>query len=186
MCNFSDEIAELMAPLKSLLKKGTVFQWLPEYEDAFQKIRTHLSSERTLAYYSPERRTRLISDASRLFGIGFVLKQEQANGDWKPVQAGSRFLTEAESRYAMCELELLGITWACTKTAMFIEGLPRERFQIWTDHAPLVPILEKQALPDITNKRLQRLKMKLNHLTFETIWIKGTENVEADTLSRHP
>ena len=69
---------------------------------------------------------------------------------------------------------------------MFIEGLPRERFQIWTDHAPLVPILEKQALPDITNKRLQRLKMKLNHLTFETIWIKGTENVEADTLSRHP
>jgi hypothetical protein len=49
-----------------------------------------------------------------------------------------------------------------------------------------VPILENQKLPDIANKRLQRLKMKLEHLTFTTHWIKGKDNIEADTLSRHP
>ena len=186
LCNFSDTIAEILCPLKSLLKKGTQFQWLPEHEEAFQNAKQHLSSNKTLTYYCPKRKTRLISDASRLFGLGFVLKQQQDNGEWKPVQAGSRFITTAETNYAMCELELLGIVWACTKTRMFTEGLEKEQFEIWTDHSPLVSILDKQTLPEITNKRLQRLRMKIDHLTFTTKWVKGTENIEADCLSRHP
>ena len=28
--------------------------------------------------------------------------------------------------------------------------------------------------------------MKLDHLTFVTKWVKGTDNIEADCLSRHP
>ena len=186
ICNFSDEISELLAPLKSLLKKGVLFQWLPEHQAAFECAREHLASSKVLAYYSPSRQTRLIVDASRLNGLGFVLKQKQDDESWKPVQAGSRFLTPAETRYAMVELEMLAIAWACQKSRLFVEGLPRQQFEIWTDHAPLVPILEKQALPDISNKRLQRLKMKVDHLTFKTVWIKGTDNVEADALSQHP
>ena len=115
LCNFQDNIAQILAPLKPLLKKGTMFQWLPEHESAFAEAKQHLSSAKTLAYYSPSRPTRLISDASRLYGLGFVLKQQQEDGQWKPVQAGSRFITPAESRYAMCELELLGIAWAAKK-----------------------------------------------------------------------
>jgi hypothetical protein len=33
---------------------------------------------------------------------------------------------------------------------------------------------------------MQHLKMKVDHLTFETVWIKGKDNVKADALSRHP
>ena len=186
ICNFSEEISVLLAPIKSLLKKGVMFQWLPEHQSAFEAAREHLSSPKVLAYYSQRRQTRLVVDASRLNGLGFVLKQLQENGQWRPVQAGSRFLTSAETRYAMVELEMLAISWACAKTRIFTEGLSRSQFQIWTDHAPLVPILENQTLPDISNKRLQRLKMKVDHLTFETVWVKGIENVEADALSRHP
>jgi len=153
----------LLSPLKSLLKKGIKFTWLPEHQTAFEEARKHLSSSKTLAYYDPSRQTRLICDASRLFGLGFVLKQE-VDGVWKTVQAGSRFLSPAETRYAMIELELLAIAWAAKKTAMFIEGLPRSQLEIWTDHQPLVPILEKYSLPEIENKRLQRLKMKVMHL----------------------
>jgi hypothetical protein len=111
------------------------------------------------------------------------MKQQQDNREWKPVQAGSRSITKTVTNYAMCELELLGITWASTKTRMFIEGLEKEHFKVWTDHSPLVLILDKQTIPEITNKRLQRLKMKL---TFTTKWNKGTENTEFDSLSRHP
>ena len=181
-CNFSSEISELLAPLKSLLKKGTKFQWLPEYETAFQKAREHLSSPKVLAYYNPNRRTRLIADASRLNGLGFVLKQEVDPDVWKTVQAGSRFLTPAETRYAMIELELLAIAWACRKCAMFVEGLPRDQLEIWTDHQPLVPILSRYTLPEIENKRLQRLRMKVDHLQFTVKWVKGKDNVEADCL----
>ena len=130
--------------------------------------------------------TSLVVDASRLNGLGFVLKQQQEDESWRPVQAGSRFLTSAETPYAMVELEMLAIAWACAKTRVFTKGLPRSRFEIWTDHAPLVPILEKQTLPDIANRRLQRLKMKVEHLTFKTVWVKGSNNGEADALSRHP
>ena len=186
ICNFSDEISQLLAPLKSLLKKGVMFQWLPEHQEAFNLAREHLASPKALAYYDPSRQTRLVVDASRLNGLGFVLKQQQHGDNWKAVQAGSRFLTSAETRYAMIELEMLAIAWACQKTRIYIEGLPRTQFEIWTDHAPLVPILEKQSLPDIANKRLQRLKMKVEHLTFRTLWVKGVDNVEADALSRHP
>ncbi len=37
----------------------------------------------TLAYYDPTRLTALHTDASRLRGLGFILKQQQTNGDWK-------------------------------------------------------------------------------------------------------
>ncbi len=185
LCNSSDDIAKLLSPLKPLLKKGVKFDWLPEHQAAFDVARQHLSSAKTLTYYDPSRRTRLICDASRLFGLGFILKQE-VQGVWKPVQAGSRFLSSAESRYAMIELELLAIAWAAQKCAMFIDGLPRDRLEIWTDHQPLVPILERYSLPDIDNKRLQRLKMKITHLQYTIKWVKGKENIEADCLSRAP
>ncbi len=105
---------------------------------------------------------------------------------WNTVQAGSRFLSEAETRYAMIELELLAIVWAAQKTRMLIEGLSKKNFTIFTDHMPLVPILSKYSLPQITNKRLQRLRTKIDHLQFNITWIKGKDNSEADTLSRAP
>jgi hypothetical protein len=106
MCNFSDDISEALAPFKHLLKKGQKFEWNDDLQATFEAARRHLTSTKTLAFYRPDRKTRLITDASRLNGIGFVLKQE-IDGIWKPVQAGSRFLTETEGRYAMVELELL-------------------------------------------------------------------------------
>ncbi len=84
----------------------------------------------------------------------------------------------------MVELELLAICWAAKKCASFIDGLPLKNFEIWTDHAPLIPILNKYSLPEIENKRLQRLRAKLDHLQFTAVWIKGKDNTEADVLSR--
>ncbi len=95
-------------------------------------------------------------------------------------------MSPAETRYAMIELEMLAIAWAAKKCAMFIEGMPSSQLEIWTDHQPLVPILERYSLPEIENKRLQRLKMKIMHLQYRIKWVKGTDNVEADSLSRAP
>ncbi len=83
------------------------------HEQAFIKAREMLSSKKTLTYYNPKNQTQLKVDASRI-GLGFVLKQF-SNGMWNTVQAGSRFLSEAETRYAMIELELLAIVWAAQK-----------------------------------------------------------------------
>jgi hypothetical protein len=63
LCNFIDTIAEIMAQLKPLLKKGTPFVRLEEFEETFQKAKAHFSSKQTLSYYDAKKKTRLISDA---------------------------------------------------------------------------------------------------------------------------
>jgi hypothetical protein len=83
----------------------------------------------------------------------------------------------------MVELELLAICWAVKKCSNFIHGLPLKLFETCTDHAPLIPILNKYTLPEIENNRLQRLRAKLDHLQFHAVWIKGSDNTEADILA---
>jgi len=181
---FTDKIAEMANPLKSLLKKKVDYVWTGDHQEAFEKARTELADVRQLAYFDHRRPTRLYTDASRLNGLGFVVKQLQPDDQtWKIVQARSRFLSSAETRYAMVELELLAIAWACEKARPFLEGI---QFEIYTDHRPLIPILNDYALSEIENKRLQRLKMKLSCFTYKALWIDGKSNQEADALSRAP
>ena len=181
--HFTDTIAELTRPFHPLLKKKNDWIWTQEMSEAFVKTKSFLSTPAALAFYDHRRETRLFTDASRLNGLGFVLKQKQPDGYWKTVMAGSRYLTSAEERYAMVELELLAIAWACKKTATFTEGI---QFTIVTDHKPLIPILRDYSLAEIENKRLQRLRMKIDHLSYQVEWIKGADNKEADALSRAP
>ena len=82
-----------------------MFQFLPEHDVPFRAAREHLASSKTLAYYCPRWMTRLVVDASRLNGLGFVLKQKQDDGLWRAVQAGSRFLTSAASIQAIPSLD---------------------------------------------------------------------------------
>ncbi|XP_033127852.1 uncharacterized protein K02A2.6-like [Anneissia japonica] len=60
-----------------------------------------------------------------LLSIGYVLMQLHSDGTWKTVQAGSRHLSDTETRYAVIELELLGVEWAAQKCYNFLEGLPK-------------------------------------------------------------
>ena len=160
--SFTSQIAELSKPFHPLLKKANDWLWTVEMSKAFEMMKKFLSTPIALANYDHRCDTRLYTDASRLNGLGFVLKQKQDDGYWKTVQVGSQFLLSAEERYAMVELELLAIAWACKKAAAYVEGI---QFTIFTDHRPLIPILKNCSLAEIENKRLQRLRIKVDHLT---------------------
>ena len=84
-----------MPPFRPLLAKNAVFQWLPEHDHAFEKTKSRLASTRVLTYFAVKRATLLATDGCRLNGLGFFLLQ-MVDNVWKPVQAGSRFLTPAE------------------------------------------------------------------------------------------
>ena len=121
-------------------------------------------------------------DASRQ-GLGFVL-QQQSDDTWVMIQAGSRFLSDAESRYAIIELEVLAVAWAIMKCRLFLVGLPH--FRVITDHHPLVPILNTHRLDEIEDPRLQRIRTKIMAYNFTTEWVKGSLNTVPDALSRYP
>ena len=80
------------------------------------------------------------------------MQQQTAEGQWQLVQAGSRCLTDTESRYTVVELELLAVTWAIWKCRVFLMGM--QHFDVITDHNPLISILNNHRLDEIDNPRL--------------------------------
>ena len=104
-----------------------------------------------LVFFDSNRKTRLSTDASRQ-GLEFVLQQAQPGKTWALVQAGSCFLTGAESQYAVIKLELLAISWAVMKCRIFLARL--SHLKITSDHHPLMPILNSHCLDEVKNPRL--------------------------------
>ena len=182
-CNeFCPKIAELSQPLRPLLKPSNEFVWDQCHTEAFDSIRSALTSPPVLAYFKLDQPIRLETDASALNGLGFALWQHQDN-HWRLLQCGSRFLTDTESRYAIIELECLAVVWAAHKCALYLSGT---RFEVVTDHRPLIPILNSYSLDQIENPRLQRLVLKLRCFQLQARWQPGSKQAFADALSRHP
>lgn len=141
------------------------FVWGPDHDTAFQQAKQLLTKAPVLAYFDQSRETHLYTDASTL-GLGFLLLQRQHSegSDWRVVQAGSRFLTDTESRYAVIELECLAVAWAIKKYHLFLAGL--DHFMVITDHSPLIPILNSHRLDEIENPRLQHLRTRIMSYNF--------------------
>ena len=136
LADFSEDIVRTTEPLRTLLKPSNAFRWEDCRDTAFKNTKKVLLTTPVVAYYYPRHATSLHVVASRLHGLGFVLKQRQEGNSWRMVCAGSRYLSETESRYTMIEIEMLGITWAIGKCCVFLEGLPH--FEIVTNHRPLI------------------------------------------------
>jgi ribonuclease HI len=167
-----------------LKSKNKVLELNDEEERAFRETKLRLASPQTLAYYIPGRPVRMFTDAACTRGFGFVLQQLQPDNTWKPIQLGSRALTDAETRYAPIEAEITAITWALRQARKFLIGVPR--FNIYTDHRPLVSLINNKRLEEVENMRILRNLIKCQDFNMEVHYIKGSENVAADGLSRHP
>ena len=180
---FSSQLSKAAEPFRDLMKPKNAFLWTPAHNAAFEETKEVLCSPPVLAPFDPRLPTTLQTDASRLKRLGFALLQK--HGDtWKITQAGSRFTTDTELRYAMVELELLAVVWAIRKCRIYLQGLPH--FDVVVVHKPLESILNNQTMDMIDNPRIQRLKEKLSGYTFQTIWKKGKDHIIPDALSRTP
>ena len=88
-------------------------------------------------------------------------------------------MSDAETRYAQIEKEMLGITFACERFHQFIFGA---KIQAETDHKPLISIFHKP-LADCP-LRIQRLKLRVQRYDLEIMYTPGKFLVVADALSR--
>ena len=104
-------------------------------------------------------KTKIAADASS-FGLGAVVLQEEAPGDWKPVSFISRSMTGTKCKCAQIENEALAFTWGCERSSNYIVG---KSSSIETDHKPLVPLLMKHTI-DKSPPGLQCYKMRVMRL----------------------
>ena len=125
----------------------------------------------------------LVTDASRLHGLGYALLQKEPDGSQRLIKCGSCSLTPTQNNYATIELECLAIVWAVRKCRYYLHGLPL--FTVVTDHKPLVGIFNAN-LDKLENPRLLRMREKLTDYVFNLTWVAGKTHEIADALSRYP
>jgi hypothetical protein len=106
--------------------------WSENCEQAFNKLRTILTSEKILALPDFTKEFKLETDESN-YGVGAVLSQTIDDKERQDAYF-SKPLTKTQQNYSTPEKELLAIVQA---TEHFIQYLIGREFEVVTDHQPL-------------------------------------------------
>ena len=185
---FIKGFAAIAAPLHALkpsyTRRGegtTSFDWTPEADSAFLRLKEALVQAPVLAYPRFNQDFILEIDAS-LKGLGACLSQIDENGEVHPLAYASRGLRGSELKYrdySSFKLELLGLNWAVTEK--FGDLLMGHHCEVLTDNNPLAH-LETAKL----GATEQRWVAKLALYDISTKYRTGKSNKVADALSRHP
>jgi hypothetical protein len=173
VAKFIPDFATVCEPIRRLMRKDAEWEWSEDQQKSFQSLKNKLTDSKVMSYYSPEKKTEIVVDASPV-GLGAILTQED-----NVVCYASRALTDTESRYSQMEREALAIVWACEHFDMYVRGA--QHFTVITDHKPLEKIWQKTKPP----LRIERWGLRLQPYKLSIKYRPGSEN-PADYMSRHP
>ena len=179
---FLPDLAHATLHIRQLLKKSVDFVWSDKHQTEFERAKSLLCSTQLVKPFDCNLPTYLLTDASKLYGLGYMLLQYKGEVP-RVIKCGSTSLTDTQSRYATIELEMLGIQYAISSCQYYLLGC--QVFHVVTDHRPLLGIFKKD-LRDVTNARLQRLREKIVNYNFTVEWRPGKLHSIADALSRYP
>ena len=153
LVNFSgrsiSDLATKAEPLRRFTQKNVPFKWEKDQEKAFHELKKSLTDVDTLAYFSPNLKTKVIADASPV-GLGAVLLQEQGEGAWRAVCYASKSLSAVGRRYSQTEKEALALVWSVERFHVYLLG---REFELVTDHKPLDVIYSLKSKPSTRIER---------------------------------
>nr|VZH96034.1 unnamed protein product [Spirometra erinaceieuropaei] len=130
-----------------------------------------------ILHSDPHAQLILTTDASNS-AVGAVLHQ-QGNNQSRPLAFFSQKLQPAKTRYSTFFRELLTICLAIRHFRHLLEG---RDFSVHTDHKPLTYALK--AKPDGYSPRKVRHLDYISQFTADIRYVRGSDNVVADALSR--
>lgn len=144
---------------------------------AFQNCKSSLSEAAMLAHPGTDTELAIFTDASDS-SIGAALQQRCDDG-WRPLAFYSRCLTAAQRKYSPYDRELLAIYDAIRYFRHMVEARP---FTVYTDHKPLTFVFANNR--DKCSPRQFRYLDYISQFTTNLKYVKGSDNVVADALSR--
>ena len=108
---FVQRFSDIVKPLNELVRGESEFAWSDQRQQAFDKLKTALTSAAVLAHFDLRLPTQVTTDASAV-AIGAVHSQTQTDGSERPVAYASWTFTTAERAYSVSERESLACIWA--------------------------------------------------------------------------
>ena len=173
LSGFVPDFAHMTVALRGLTGKSAAFIWLEDHEREFEKVKKLLTSEMVVTHFDPKLPVIVLTDASRLFGLGYAMGH-MVDGRFRLVTCGSKSLTPTQQRYSTIELECLGVHFAVSKCSFYLKGC--ESFTVATDHRPLEGVFKKDIF-EIPNPRLQRIREKLAEFNMNVKWVPGKSHL---------
>lgn len=167
--------ASRVVPLNRLLQKTMPYEWTEQCQQAFEDLKSDLTEAPVLTAPDMSKPFEIVADACNT-GIGAVLMQ-----DGRPIAYESRKYIPAEANYHPTDQELLAIIHAAKTWRYVIEGLPKEKVTLVTDHHPLVNLPTQPNL----SRRQARWSEFLQRFHFSWEYRPGRINI-ADPISRRP
>ena len=95
---FIQDFSKIASPSYKATEKRKRFKWPKECEQAFDKLKSTLTSDALLIFPDFNKVFRLETDTSD-FGLGGVLTQKREGG-WKPIAYCSKHLSKADRNYS--------------------------------------------------------------------------------------
>ena len=163
--------ADIMAPLTALSgrSKGKLVP-TPELIAAFNKVKRVIGEQVLLAFPDPNIPYDIYTDASD-YQLGAVITQNK-----QPVAFFSRKLSSAQLKYPTIDKEMLCIVEVLKEYRSILWGAT---INVYTDHINLTT-------QTITSNRIMTWRMLCEEFSPVFHYIKGSNNLIADALSRLP
>ena len=178
---FIKAYADISKPLYNLQKKGVKFLWTDEHQNAFDRLKSLLTSPPILSLPRKDGTYIMDVDASDV-AIGCVLNQLQ-DGKERVISYASASLTATQREYCTTRRELLAVTYFCHYYRHYVIGSP---FIVRTDHASLTWLMN---FKHGDSGQLTRWFNALSDYDLRIVHRKGSLHANADSLSRillHP
>ncbi len=175
---FLPNMADVLAPLYTLLGKEVKWTWSDKEHQVFKNSKTLLTKDTLLVHFNPDLPVLLMCDASS-YGIGAVLAHRMPDGSERPIGYVSRSLSKAEHNYPQ-----IALVFGVKKFHSYVFG---HCFELVTDHKPLLALLHQYKPTSAqASARIRRWSLLLSAYEYSITFRKTQDHENADALSRLP
>ena len=177
---FVPRFADISRPLTTLTKKD--FKWTSACQKSFELLKEALCGEPVLKYADTSKPYTLYTDASKYGWAGILTQPHVTTIDGKstttdhPVAFVSGLFRGSQLNWAVLMKEAFAIYMSIKKLSFYLTDA---QILLRSDHKPL----EKFLLKNMLNSKVNNWAMELEAFNIQFDYIKGSNNILADTLS---